>query len=187
MSDDVMPYAGLPLRGEKVSIASPRLAPVDVTIRDMAATGRETIRDMTATGRDLIGVGRELIGAAVVEGERWVPAIWPGLALCGALALWAAPALLFTRYQLGQLFEALVRVSLKPSASDLLTLSLVLIYLVLTGLMLGRVAASPRHRASRLLLRCAIAPFVAFSMVAILVAAVPLFFGAVVFCFPQLV
>lgn len=182
MSDDVMPYAGR-LRGEKVSIATPTLAPVDVTIRDIAAAGR----DIAAAGRDWMGsavvTGQALIG----EGARWVPSLRPTLALCGAIALWVAPALLLSRYQPEQLFDALVRVSLKPSGSQLLTLALVLVYFVLTGLMLGTVTAFPRRRAPRLLLRFAIAPLVIASMFASLIAAVPLFFGVFVFCFPQLV
>jgi hypothetical protein len=176
MSDDVMPYAAMSLRGEKVSIATPRLAPVDVTIRDMAAVGR-----------DLMGVATVAGKTAIVEGASWVPALGPGLALSGAVALWAAPALLLSRYQPEQLFDALVRVSLKPSGSQLLTLSLVLVYFVLTGLALGTATGFPQRKARRLLLRLSVAPLVLCSMLATLIVAVPFFFGALVLCFPHLV
>jgi hypothetical protein len=176
MSDDVMPYGGMSLHGEKVSIATPRLAPVDVTIRDMAAVGRDWMATATVAGK-----------MVVAERARWVPELGPGLALCGAVALWAAPALLLSRYQPEQLFDALVRVSLRPSGDQLLTLSLVLIYFVLTGLALGTVTGFPRPRARRLLLRAFIAPLVLCSMLATLIVAVPFFFGALVLCFPHLV
>jgi hypothetical protein len=176
MSDDVMPYAGMSLRGEKVSIATPPLAPVDVTIRDMAAVGRDWIGAATVLGK-----------RAVLEGARWVPALGPGLALCGAIVLWAAPALLLSRYQPEQLFDALVLVSLRPSAEQLLTLALVLLYVVLTGLALGTMTSFPRRRTCRLLLRVVVAPLVVCSMLATLIVAVPFFFGALVLCFPHLV
>ncbi len=176
MSDEVMPYARMSLRGEKVSIATPRLAPVDVTIRDVAAAGRDWMDSAATAGK-----------TAIQEAGRWVPALRPGLALCGAIALWAAPALLLSRYQPEQVFDALVRVSLKPSGEQLLTLSLVLIYLVLTGLALGNVTGFPRHRAGRLVLQVAVAPFLLCSLLGTLIVAVPFFFGALVLCFPNLV
>jgi hypothetical protein len=176
MSDDVMPYAGVPLRGEKVSIPTPSLAPVDVTIRDMAAVGRDWIGSAIVAGK-----------AALAEGTRRAPALGPGLAVCGAIALWAAPALLLSRYQPAQLFDALVRVSLKPSGSELLTLSLVLTYFVLTGLALGTVTTFAHRRASRIILRLAVTPLVIGSILATLIVAVPFFFGTLVLCFPQLV
>lgn len=176
MSDEVMPYAGMRLRGEKVSIATPRLAPVDVTLRDMAAVGRDWVDAAAIAGK-----------RAMVEGTRRAPRLWPGFALSGAVVLWAAPVLLLSRYQPEQLFNALVHVSLRPSTGQLIILSLVLTYLVLTGLALGAVTDLPNRRGPRLLLRLSVAPLVLCSMLATLIVAVPFFFGALVLCFPHLV
>jgi len=176
MSDDVMSSRRFPLHGEKVSVATPSLTPADVTLQDVAAAGRELMEAAVVVGQ-----------RALAERRQWLPVVRPAMAFAGVVALWAAPVLLLSRYQPEQLFDALVRVSLRPSASDLLTLSLVVTYFVLTGLMLGRVTCLAQGSRPRVLLRCAVAPFVVVSAVATLIAAVPLFFGALVFCFPQLV
>jgi hypothetical protein len=167
MSDEAIPYADPPLRGEKVSIGSP--APADLSMGATAAAGHEFIR----------------MAVAVVA--RAAPALWPAVSLCGAVALWSAPALLLSRYAPDDLFDALVRVSLRPTGGELLTLFLVLMYIILTGLMIGGTMALPRRKAVRVLIRLAAAPMVILSMLATFFTAVPLFFGALIFCFPGLV
>ena len=169
MSDDVVHYSGVLLRGEKISIGSPTPAPTSLSVRDAAAAGRD------------------FIGIVTTSLARLAPAFWPAVSVCGVVALWGAPALLLSRHSPAQLFDALVRVALKPTGGELLTLFLVLTYLVLTGLMLGKVAPIPRRKSLRVLLRLAIAPLVTLSLVATLTAAVPLLFGALVMCFPGLV
>ena len=133
MSDYLMPYADLPLRGEKVSSQS------------VGAT--------TAASRDFIRT-------AVPVVSRAASTLWPVISVCGVVVLSAGPALLLFRYSSDQLFDALVHVSLEPTIGELLGLSLVLAYLVLTGLMLSRITGRPRRKAFRVLLGLAAAPLV---------------------------
>ncbi len=171
MSDDVIPYTDLPLRGEKVSIASPSLSATDISGRDAAAAGFDFLRRL-----------------ASAIAKRPAPAFWPAVSLCGALILWSAPALLLARYQPEQLFDALVRASTKPTATDLLSLSLVLLYVVMTGLLLGEAMGHlPLRGAPRVLLRLAMVPLFALSLATTMVLAVPLFLGTVICCFPNLI
>ncbi|MGH7125859.1 MAG: hypothetical protein ACREFI_15910, partial [Stellaceae bacterium] len=88
MSDDVVPYAGLRLRGEKLSIGSPSPASADVSVRDLAAACREAI------------------GTATIVTARVVPGLLPAVSFCGVIALWVAPARLLSRYPPGQLLDA---------------------------------------------------------------------------------
>ena len=169
MGQDVMSYGGLSLRGEKVSIGSPPPAALSRSVRTAAAAGRDFIQ------------------TAIPVMARAASRLWPAVALCGVVALSIAPALLLFRYPLDELTNALAHVALKPTLGQLLTLSMAVAYAVLTGLMLGTVTGIPRRKAWRMLLRLAVAPLVTLSLVATFVAAVPLFFGAVIMCFPGLV
>ncbi len=169
MSDDVMPYAGLPLRGEKVSIGSP--SPVSAS---------QSLYAATAASREFFRATTPVVGQAAST-------LRPAVSLCGTLALWIAPALLLSRYTPEQLFDALVRVSLKPTGSALLTLLLALAYVVLTGLLLGRATVIPRAKAARVLIPLAVAPLVMLSLIVAFIGVVPLCFGALVMCFPNLV
>jgi ABC-type antimicrobial peptide transport system permease subunit len=107
--------------------------------------------------------------------------------VCGAVALWFAPALILSRYPPVQMLDALAHAAMKPTGGELLTLALALAYVVLTGLLLGKVAGIPRRKESRALLRLAVASMVTLSLVATFIASVPLFFGALVMCFPSLI
>jgi len=169
MGQGVMRYADLSLRGEKVSISPPSPASLSQSLRAATAAGRDFIRTATPVM------------------ARAVSTLWPAVAFCGVVALWAAPALLLSRYPVDELSSALARAALNPTSGQLLTLSLVVAYVVLTGLMLGTVTGVPRRKPWRVLLRLAVAPLVTLSLVATFIAAVPLFLGAVIMCFPNLV
>lgn len=169
MSDDVIPYSGVLLRGEKISIGSPSPVSTSHTVRAVAAAGRYFMATATTTV------------------ARATPALWPAASVCGVVALWVAPALLLCRYAPEELFGTLVRVALKPTGGELLTLFSMVVYLALTGVMLGKVPVVTRRKSLRVLLRLAIAPLVTLSLAATLIAAVPLFFGALVMSFPGLV
>ena len=169
MSDDVMRYADLPLRGEKVSIGSPSTTSASQSLQAAATASRKLLR------------------AATPVITQATPALWPALSCAGALALWIPPALLLPRYQPDQVLDALARVALKPTGVGLLMLSLALAYVVLTGLASAWVTGIPRRRGVRVLLRLAAVPLVTASLVATLVVAMPLFFGALHFCIPSLI
>ena len=117
--------------------------------------------------------------AAVLDGMPMV---------CGALALWAAPGLLFARFSPGQLFTALAYAPLRASFSDLLILLFAVAYLMVTGLLLGhaaeRLAARWQWRpaATRILL----APMILLSLSATAVVSVPLFLALILQCVPSL-
>ncbi len=81
-----------------------------------------------------------------------------------------------------------MRASIKPAATDLLTLSLVLLYVVMSGLLLGEAMRHlPLRGAPRVLLRLAMVPLFALSLASTMVLAVPLFLGTVIWCFPNLI
>jgi hypothetical protein len=165
MSDDVIPHAGL--RGEKLSIDSPYNIPAEISAWEAAAAGLDLLRRAV---------------------ERQVRAFASALSMCAALALWSAPALLLFRYTPEQLLDGLVRVAVKPTAIELLTVSAVLLYFVITGLLLGAATAPQlrRHGVFRMLLRLAVAPLIGLSLGATIVVALPLFIGTLIKCFPDL-
>jgi hypothetical protein len=156
----------LPLRGEKVSMVSPSLSGVGAW--DGAAH--------SALG---------LVKAAA--GPRAAP-IWAALSLCGAIGSWSAPALLLHRYRLDQLLDALVRSSVGGSGGDLLALSLLLAYVVASGLLVGSATARLGRRLgwSRVALHLATAPLIVLSLAATMAVAIPLFTGVLIHCFPSL-
>jgi hypothetical protein len=115
-------------------------------------------------------------------------AIWAALSFCGAIGCWAAPALLLQRYPAARLFNALVGSSVRGTNNELLALSLLLAYVVASGLLMGSTTA---HLARRLgwggiALRLATAPLIALSLAATMAAAIPLFIGVLIRCFPAL-
>ncbi len=136
----------------------------------------------------MLYVSLPLHGEKVSIGSRSPASInlWPAISLCGVVLLWGAPALLLSRYQPDQLLDALTHLSLKPTGGELLTLSFVLIYIMLMGFMLSMATRLPRRKASRVLLRLVVAPLLILSLVSTFIAAVSLFFGVMIMCFPSL-
>jgi hypothetical protein len=166
MSDQSVSYAELPLKGEKVSIASPSIAPGSASL----AAANISV--------DLL--------KWVVESGAVAP--WGVGSLCVAVALWAAPALLLYRYSPDQLFDLLTITPVRGSGGDLLTLLAALGYFVASGLLLGRaVARLGRPRSlMRVVLRTASAPLILLSLAATMTTAVPFFLGLLLRFFPTL-
>lgn len=167
MPDDVVHYPGFPLRGEKVSVASPSFVRPEITIHGGIGASLQFIKSF---------------------GER--PSASGGvLLLCGAVAMWSAPGLVLFRYSPGQLFDAFAGAPLSGTADDLLKLLAASVYMIAAGLLVGAAAA---HLASRLTRgRVAIylvsAPLIFLSLIATMSTAIPFFLGVLCECFPQLV
>ena len=159
MSDQAVHYPGPALTGERVSISSP-----------MRARHRNT-------------------GRAWLDWSRRLRACGPALFLCGAITLWAAPALLLVSYSPQVLFEALARAPLRGRADDLLSLLGGSIYAVAVGLLVGTAGArlGRQLRSARAMLLILSAPLVVVSIIATLVTAIPLFVGMILLCWPHLV
>jgi hypothetical protein len=122
-------------------------------------------------------------------GPKNVTAMLGGLPmLCGAVALWAAPALLLTKVRPSELLVALANAPLGASVSELLTLLFAVAYLVVTGLLLGRAAErlAPRSRWGRMAARIVVAPMILLSLGATTTLSVPAFLGLIIRSFPSL-
>jgi len=166
MSDQSVSYAQLSLKGEKVSIASPSIAPGSTSL--------------TAANASI-----DLLKWVVANGAV---APWGVGSLCVAVALWAAPALLLYRYSPDQLFDFLTITPVRGSGGDLLTLLAALCYFVASGLLLGRAVACLGRPWSlmRGVLRTAIAPLILLSLAATMTTAVPFFLGLLLWFSPSL-
>ena len=119
MSNDLALEAPL-FKGEKISIDSPSIAREGAYLNGRTTSLKNVI--------------------AMLGGDLPV--------FCGAIVLWAAPALLLAKVSPGGLFTALANAPLHASLSDLLILLLAIAYLVATGLLLGWAAErlAPRSR-----------------------------------------
>jgi hypothetical protein len=166
MSDHVIHDAVLPLRGEKVSMAS-------LSFLDTSGDARIVIE----SGLDFI----KLIARRAAEAG-------PLCFLLGAIGLWAVPALLLYRYRLEQLVDAVARMSLRGALWDLLSLFVALTYVVATGLLVACATACLARRLARgrKVLRLVMTPLICLSLVATMITAVPFFLGALCWCFPSL-
>ena len=166
MSDQSISYAELPLKGEKVSIASNSIAPGRVPLA-AANTSVDLLKWMVPNGTA-------------------VP--WAVGFLCVAVVLWAAPALLLYRYSPEQLFDLLATTPVRASDRDLLALLAVVSYFLASGLALGwAIARLDRPwRPMRVVLRIAIAPLIFLSLLATMATAVPFFLGLLLRFFPSL-
>jgi len=166
MSDQSVSYAQLSLKGEKVSIASPSIAPGSASL---------------AAANASIGLFKWIIANGAT-------APWGVGSLCVAVASWVAPALLLYRYSPEQLFDLLTITPVRGSGGDLLTLLAALSYFVASGLSLGWAVARLGRPWSlmRVLLRIAIAPLILLSLAATMTAAVPFFLGLLLRFFPSL-
>lgn len=159
MSNDLTLEAPL-FKGEKISIDSPLIA------RESAY-----LEGLTASFKNV------------------TPILGGGLPVfCGAIAVWAAPALLLTMVSLSQLFTALADAPLHASLSHLLILLSATAYFVAAGLLLGWAAErlAPRSRWRRAMAHLVAAPMILLSLAATAVVSVPLFLGVIVLCFPPL-
>jgi hypothetical protein len=156
----------LPLRGEKVSMVSPSLS----------------------GGGAWDGTVHSAPGLVKAAAGPRAAAIWAALSLCGALASWAAPALLLHRYRADQLLDALIGSPVRASEGDLLALSLLLAYVVASGLLVGWATARLARRLGRsgVVLCLAMAPLIVLSLAATMAVAVALFTGVFIRCFPSL-
>ena|SRR5690349_11348695 len=166
MGDQSISYAELPLRGDKVSIASPSIAPGSASL---AASNAKF----------------DLVKWMVADRAA---APWSVGSFCVAVVLWAAPGLLLYRYSPEQLVDLLAITSMRGSSGDLLTLFAALGYFVASGLLLSWAAARRGRPWSLmvLVLRIVIAPLTLLSLVATMTTAVPLFLGLLLRCFPSL-
>jgi hypothetical protein len=156
----------LPLRGEKVSMVSPSLS----------------------GGGAWDGAVHSALGLVKAAAGPRAAAIWAALSLCGALASWAAPALLLHRYRADRLLDALIGSPVRASEGDLLALSLLLAYVVASGLLVGWATARLARRLGRsgVVLRLATAPLIVLSLAATMAVAIALFTGVLIRCFPSL-
>ena len=166
MSDQSIGYAGFPLKGEKVSIASP-------------STGSRSVPQAVANA------GIHLLKWMVANGTA-TP--WAGGFLCVAIVLWGGPALLLYRYSPEQLFDLLTMTPVRGSGGDLLALLAALSYFVASGLSLGLAVAHVGRPSSlmRVALRIAVTPLIFLSLAATMTTAVPVFLGLLLRCFPSL-
>ena len=158
--------AALPLRGEKLSMASPSFS--GGSARNNAA--------------------RSALGLVKAMARPRAPAIWAAVSLCGAVCAWGAPVLWLHWYRGDRIFDVLVRSSVRGSDGELLALSLLLAYVIGSGLLLGSATARLARRLgrSRVALHLAIAPPIALSLIATMAVATPLFIGLLNRCFPSL-
>ena len=158
--------AALPLRGEKLSMASPPFS------------GGSALNNATRSALGLVkamaGPRARAIGTAV---------FW-----CGAICAWGAPALLLHWYRGDHIFDALLRSSVRGNDGELLALSVLLAYVIASGLLLGSATARLASRLgwSRVVLHLAVAPLIALSLIATMAAATPLFIGLLIRCVPSL-
>jgi hypothetical protein len=161
MSDNALPF-----RGDKVSMASPPLS----------------------GGGAWGGAAHSALALVKAAADPRAPGIWTALFLCGAVVSWGAPALLLHRYRAEELLDTLVRSSVGGSGGDLLALSLLLAYLVASGLLVATATARLARRLgrSRVVLHLAAAPLILLSLAATMVIAIPLFIGVLIRCFPAL-
>jgi hypothetical protein len=159
MSIDMTLEAPL-LKGEKISIDSPSIARESAYFDGLTTS----LKNVTA----------------VLGGSLPV--------FCGAVALWAAPAILLVKVDPEKLLAALANAPLRATPSELLILPLVIAYLVATGLLLGWAAErlAPQSRWRRATARIVLAPMILLSLSATAVVSVPLFLGLTVQCFPRL-
>ena len=158
--------AALPLTGEKLSMASPSFS--GGSARNNAV-------------RSALGLVRAMAGPRARS-------IWAAVFLCGAICAWSAPALLLHWYRGEQLFDVLVRSSVRGSDGELVALSLLLACVIGSGLFLGSATARLARRLgrSRVVLHLAIAPLIALSLIATMGVAIPLFIGLLIRCMPSL-
>jgi hypothetical protein len=156
----------LPLRGHKVSMASPSFS----------------------GGGAWEGAANSALALVRAAAAPRAPGIWAALFLCGAVVSWGAPALLLHRYRTEQLLDTLVRSSVGGSSGDLLALSLLLAYLVASGLLVSKATARLARRLGRcrVVLHLAAAPLILLSLAATMAIAIPLFIGVLIRCFPAL-
>jgi hypothetical protein len=160
MSDD----AALPFRGEKLSSAS------------------------FSGGGAWSGAAHSALGLVRAATGPRAAAIWVVISLCGALCSWGAPALLLHWYRVDRLLDALVRSSVGAGDGEFLACSLLLAYLVASGLLVASATARLARRLgrSRLALQLAVAPLIGLSLAATTAVAIPLFIGTLIRCFPSL-
>jgi hypothetical protein len=161
MSDDA-----LPLGGEKVTMVPPQFS----------------------GGSPWAGAASSALGLVRAAAGWRESAIWAALSFCGAIGYWAAPALLLHRYPASQLLDALVGSSVRGSNDELFALFLLLAYVVASGLLVGSTTARLARRLgwAGVALRLATAPLIALSLAATMAAAIPLFIGVLIRCFPAL-
>jgi hypothetical protein len=166
MSDQSVSYAQLSLKGEKVSIASPSIAPSSTSL--------------TAANASIAFLKWMVANGTIIP--------WGVGSLCVAVASWAAPALLLYRYSPDQLFDLLTMTPVRGSGGDLLTLLAALGYFVASGLLLGRAVARLGRPWSlmRIVLRTATAPLILLSLAATMTTAVAFFLGLLLRFFPTL-
>ena len=166
MSDDVAGYRVLTLRGDRVSIPSPR-------------------RTRAAGARDVAAAARDLVSTLV---RTRAPGIWPTVSFCVALAFWSGPALLLYRYGFDQLVNTVIKACLGATDVDLLILFAGLAYIVGTGLLLAKATAqlAPQLGRYRVTLPFAVAPLVLASFAVTFVATMSLGVAILLWCSPGL-
>jgi len=103
--------------------------------------------------------------------------------------LWAAPALLLTRFGPASALNWLANVPLKGSLLDELCLAAASAYIMSTCLLLASVID---HSARQLLwrrgaLRVVLVPMVLVSLAVVVATSLPLFFRVITVCFPSLI
>lgn len=165
MSDDVAGYRVLTLRGDRVSIPSPR-------------------RTRAASARD-VAAACDLVSTLV---RTRAPGIWPTVSFCVALAFWSGPALLLYRYGFDQLVNTVIKACLGATDVDLLILFAGLAYIVGTGLLLAKATAqlAPQLGRYRVTLPFAVAPLVLASFAVTFVATMSLGVAILLWCSPGL-
>jgi hypothetical protein len=166
MTDDVAGYPVLTLKGERVSIPSPRRSPA-------------------AGGHDIVVAALDLVGTQV---RAWAPAVWPTVSFCGALALWSAPGLLLYRYGFDPLANGVIRACLRGTNVDLLSLFGALAYIVGSGLLLAKTTAllAPQLGRYRVTLPFVVAPLILASLAATFAATLSLGVAILRWCSPTL-
>ena len=155
-----MTLEALVLKGEKISIDSPSIARESAYFDGLTTS----LKNVTA----------------VLGGSLPV--------FCGAVALWAAPAILLVKVDPEKLLAALANAPLRATLSESLLLPFVIAYLVAAGLLLGWAAdrLTPRSLWRRTMAHVVVAPMILLSLSATAVVSVPLFLGLIVQCFPSL-
>ena len=126
---------------------------------------------------------------ARITSPKNITAMFGGLpAFCGAVVLWAAPALLLTRVRPSELLIALANAPLSASVSHLLILLFPVAYLAATGVLLAGAVERlvPRSRWARVATRVVFAPMILLSLAATAALSVPVFLGFTIRCFPSL-
>ena len=167
MSDDVVHYPGFPLRGEKISIASPSITRPGITVEGAIGRGLHVIKSF--------GERPSAFGAVFLLG--------------GSVALWSAPALVLFQYSPAQILDVLAGAPLRTTTGDLPRLFAASVYIVTAGLLVGAAAAhiAPRLTRGRWVLYLASAPLIFVSLIATITTAIPFFLGVLCLCFPGLI